>query len=175
MYCIAVNEIYVCLKVWMMYCSPVNGRCHSFQSCMLFWTYTCANDQISLLRPPAAATADDVDFGPCPSAAIACVILGRPQVHTISIETDMLVLIEAADTNWEVVWQSENWSWVFIWDHCLLFFVGSKLKCSLDRGCREWNLKIWSWISLVLISFLDCKARRSRQLHLSGQGPAGCC
>jgi hypothetical protein len=90
----------------------------------------------------------------------------------------MLVLIEAADTNWEVVWQSEKrnmtfyWSWVFIWDHCLLFFVGSKLKCSLDRGCREWNLKIWSWISLVLISFLDCKARRSRQLHLSGQGPA---
>jgi hypothetical protein len=58
---------------------------------------------LSLLRPAAAATADDVDFGPCPSAAIACVILGRPQVHTISIETDMLVLIEAADTNWEVV------------------------------------------------------------------------
>jgi hypothetical protein len=85
----------------------------------------------------------------------------------------MLVLIEAADTNWEVVWQSEKrnmtfyWSWVFIWDHCLLFFVGSKLKCSLDRGCREWNLKIWSWISLVLISFLDCKARRSRALLLT--------
>lgn len=111
--------------LWMGDVIPFNHACCSEISTHVQMIKYLLSDHLLLLL-------DDVDFGPCLSAVIARVLVVHKSIH---FQFNLgLCWLKQLTLMWEVVWHSEkrnmtlSWSWVFIWDRCLLLFPESKAQ-----------------------------------------------